>query len=55
MAAVSPYTPRLAQLSVVYLVEEEHLLSLGPRSTVEHALELIAGAAIGDHRRAGRT
>lgn len=39
-----PYTPRLAQLSVVYLVEEEHLLSLGPRSTVEHALELIAGA-----------
>jgi HD-GYP domain-containing protein (c-di-GMP phosphodiesterase class II) len=39
-----PYAGRLAHVSVVYLVEEEHLLSLGPRSTVEHALELIAGA-----------
>ncbi len=39
-----PFAPRLAHLSVIYLVEEEHLLSLGPRATVEAALELIAGA-----------
>lgn len=39
-----PYASRLAQLSVVYLVEEEQLLSLGPRATIEHALELIASS-----------
>ena len=39
-----PYATRLAHLSVVYLVEEEQLLSLGPRATIEHALELIAAS-----------
>jgi HD-GYP domain-containing protein (c-di-GMP phosphodiesterase class II) len=36
-----PHMTGLAHSSVVYLVEEEQLLSLGPRTTIEHALELI--------------
>lgn len=39
-----PYSPDDAATSVVYLIEEARLLSLGPRPTVEHALELIGRA-----------
>ncbi len=39
-----PSATQPAHLPVVYLIGEEQLLSLGPRSTVEHALELIASA-----------
>jgi HD-GYP domain-containing protein (c-di-GMP phosphodiesterase class II) len=39
-----PYLPDQAGAPVVYLVEEARLLSLGPRATVEHALELIGEA-----------
>jgi HD-GYP domain-containing protein (c-di-GMP phosphodiesterase class II) len=39
-----PYLPDETGVSVVYLVEEARLLSLGPRTTVEHALELIGEA-----------
>jgi len=44
-AARFPYAPDDgAIVPLVYLLEEERLLSLGPRETVEHALELIARA-----------
>ncbi|HEV3086685.1 MAG TPA: HD domain-containing phosphohydrolase [Candidatus Elarobacter sp.] len=36
-----PYAPDEANPAVVYLIDEPRLLSLGPRTTVEHALELI--------------
>ncbi len=36
-----PYSPDEAHAAVVYLIDEQRLLSLGPRKTVEHALELI--------------
>ncbi len=35
-----------AGVPVVYLIDEDRLTSLGPRETVEHALELIAGAQV---------
>jgi HD-GYP domain-containing protein (c-di-GMP phosphodiesterase class II) len=41
-AAPFPYAPDEAGVAVVYLIDEARLLSLGPRRTVEHALELIA-------------
>jgi HD-GYP domain-containing protein (c-di-GMP phosphodiesterase class II) len=42
-AARFPYFPHdTDRRSVVYLIDEARLLSLGPRTTVEHALELIA-------------
>jgi HD-GYP domain-containing protein (c-di-GMP phosphodiesterase class II) len=37
-----PCSPDEALAPVVYLIDEERLLSLGPRATVEQALELIA-------------
>jgi len=44
-AARFPYVPDDARsVPIVYLVDEERLLALGPRRTVEHALELIARA-----------
>ncbi len=39
-----PYSPDVPGASVLYLIEEARLLSLGPRTTVEHALELIGRA-----------
>ena len=35
---------RRGAAAVVYVIDEARLLSLGPRETVEHALELIARA-----------
>ena len=42
-AARFPYAGEAPGVFVVYLIDEERLLSLGPRQTVESALELIAG------------
>jgi HD-GYP domain-containing protein (c-di-GMP phosphodiesterase class II) len=39
-----PYASDEAGTAVVYLIDEARLLSLGDRTTVEHALELIARA-----------
>jgi HD-GYP domain-containing protein (c-di-GMP phosphodiesterase class II) len=39
-----PYSPDQAHAAVVYLIDEARLLSLGPRKTVEDALELIGAA-----------
>jgi hypothetical protein len=40
-----PYAPEEpAPAALVYLMDEAHLLALGSRETVEHALELIARA-----------